>query len=151
MYSEEKPALEDLVHYGVKGMKWGVRKDRDSVKAAKLEKYRKKEQRKVSSRYNKEERLHAKVTNNPRSSQKRKQKSQLRLDMAKARNTVESQYLKRMTYVQMQGEKKTVAKQFVKSTLVNIGSIPITALTGFTVVSVPKVSNIKYNYRVKET
>lgn len=28
MYTEEKPSLEELMHYGKKGMKWGVRKQR---------------------------------------------------------------------------------------------------------------------------
>lgn len=28
-FGEEKPDLEELAHYGVKGMKWGIRKDRD--------------------------------------------------------------------------------------------------------------------------
>lgn len=30
MLIEEKPSLDELLHYGVKGMRWGVRKDRSS-------------------------------------------------------------------------------------------------------------------------
>jgi hypothetical protein len=31
IYGDEKPSLEDLVHHGVKGQKWGVRKSHPST------------------------------------------------------------------------------------------------------------------------
>ncbi len=30
MYTEEKPSLEELMHYGKKGMKWGVTRNRST-------------------------------------------------------------------------------------------------------------------------
>lgn len=54
-----------------------------------------------------------------------------------------------MQYSDMEKEKIAVGKQYIKSTLITAGTLPLYLVGLPSIISIPNPSNIKTNYRLK--
>ena len=128
-----------LEHYGVLGMKWGVRRTPEQLGHRK-----EKELSKANRRYTKKiaqaEKRAKMFPNSDRANNK--------VESLKLAQKIETKYIKNMTWDDFSAEQKAVGKQFVKSALLTVGTLPLTALGLPSVVSIPRPSNIRSNYRI---
>lgn len=156
-----------LEHFGIKGMKWGVRRTPEELghrREEKLERYKTRETAKVEKRYAKQKeadrRLQAKATEaNARRKAKGKETPEyLKRDqkvfrqLQKQRKMLyekELEAISKMSYKDMKKEKVEVGKKWTSDLLLSTGSMAIAMLTpvpvGFIVT--PNVANIKTNMR----
>lgn len=142
---------EELEHFGVKGMKWGVRRYQNAdgtlteAGKKKLEKYRTKEQAKVIKRYERTKSGDLKYARRAKDQELADKLREHRIKTHKADFDAEMNALKKMKYKDMQNEKAAIGKQWIKSAALTIGThmlpLPIA------VVSWPNYANIKANYR----
>lgn len=123
---------EELEHFGVKGMKWGIRRYQNAdgtlteAGKKKLEKYKTKEYTRVSKLKDKA------ITNYERASYKRKSKGlSIESKNEAVKKSIKETYekelkmIKTMKYKDMQSDKKAVGDQFLKAsvgtTLMTVG------------------------------
>lgn len=134
-----------LEHYGVLGMRWGIRRSRSDLKA-RTEQYKTKELRKVKKTYEKrlkraerESKVWRAIEPEGAGATKRR--------MLKAQKKIETNYIKNMTWDDIKGEKRAVGKAWAKSALITVGTLPLQAVGLPSLVSVPSISGAKTNYR----
>lgn len=145
---------DELEHFGIKGMKWGVRRyqnaDGTLTEAGKkrLENYRSKEIRKVEKRYEKDTNRSLKLKG--KGSEETDRIRSYAIKEQKKRFDAEMKALKNMSYKDMKNEKANIGKQWIKSAALTVGTHTLAALTPVpvAVVSWPNYTNIKRNYRV---
>lgn len=151
------PDPNSLEHYGVLGMKWGVRKDRETKGSDgkrsdkdKLEKYRQRELGKLNKKTDaKNSRLVKKVKKN-NLSEKKRQKIIAKLDSIALDYLTQKKYLETMTYDEMKGEQRAVGQNFVKDLMITMGSVTAAALSPVPIpaaVVVPLSDNVRNKYR----
>lgn len=147
----------ELEHFGVKGMKWGVRRYQNAdgtLTAAgkeKLKNYKFEESNKVRKRYtrtkNAEERYQTrKKKQGVLVSEKHNTAVKNQLD----RYQKELQAISKMKYKDMQKEKVEVGKAWVKDLGVSFASVTAASAVGipFAPIFYPNVANIKQNSRI---
>lgn len=139
---------EYLEHYGVKGMRWGIRRSRKDLKA-RTEQYRAKELGKVKKTYEKrlkkadrESKIWRAIEAEGTGATRRK--------ILKAQRKIEMDYVKNMTWDDIKGEKRAVGKAWAKSALITVGTLPLQAIGLPSLVSAPSVSGAKTNYRLDQ-
>lgn len=157
-----------LEHYGILGMKWGVRRTPEQLghrKEEKLERYKAKETAKVEKRYNKQveadKKLQAKTkaANKKRKAQGKETPDWIKRDQEvykqiqkqqKDLYAKELEAIRKMSYKDMQKEKVQLGINYTTALVASTGSIALAALTpvpiGF--ITVPNAANIKTNMRV---
>lgn len=150
-----------LSHHGIKGQKWGIRRyqnpDGTLTEEGKkrLAQYREKEFGKLDKRFDKRiSKAKQKYEEEPENEYKRQKYENLIYD-----KTVEQNYLRNMSFSDMQKEKKEVGKAYVASVLSTAGGTVLAntiapfvgAGTGWLYVQLPKTSMWKKGYRFKQT
>ena len=134
---------DELYHHGIKGQKWGVRRYKNedgsltSEGKKRLSKYKAKELKRIDRKYK-----IRKYTAPFKDSR----------NLNKIRKRIESDYVKKMTYSDMEKEIKTVrgkkAKMFAASIAASAVLLPT---TGRTITFIPRSGNIKTNYRLSNS
>lgn len=156
----------ELYHYGVKGMRWGVRKspeerlkqytsrEIDKVKARRM-KEEKREDRKIRKRQYKYDQILSDKGGDDGS--RKVDRAANKLVKAKADSYTNSAIAKReikklssMKYEDMSEEKRKVGGAILRSALITVGTTTLSATTGFPirVYSFPLVNNVKSHNRV---
>lgn len=126
-----------LEHYGVLGMKWGVRKshaEQARSQKEKLEKYKTKELGKIEKRQTKFHNKYQKYVE--RRAKRGKDPSIKKQNLQEARREVykmEKKAIKNMSYKDMQKEKLAVGKEYTKTVLITAGMQSVSALAGLPV------------------
>lgn len=152
---DHRVSENDVVHYGRKRMKWGQhifgRNDPQKQKT-RLQKYKERELNKLDKKYNKKiraERLSLQRGKTNLWESSRMRKHQQKLSQLMANKKIEEKFVKKMQYSDMEKEKIAVGKQYIKSTLITAGTLPLYLVGLPSIVSIPNPSNVKTNYRLK--
>lgn len=146
-----------LEHYGVLGMKWGVRKshaEQAHSRKEKLEKYKTKELGKIEKRQTKFHNKYQKYVE--RRAKHGKDPSIKKQNLQEARREVykmEKKAIKNMSYKDMQKEKLEVGKAYTKTVLVTAGMTGMAALSGLplTAIYIASPTGAKIKEREKRT
>lgn len=144
----------ELYHYGVKGMKWGVRRyqneDGSLTEAGKkrLSNYQTKELARIDKKYDTSREVRRFNKASERQQIAKQQRASRELWMKNAYKAIEKSKVMSMTYEDMQKEKLDVGMRYAKSALVTIGShaAMFAGVTPIALVSVP-IHNDRYKTR----
>lgn len=151
----------ELYHHGIKGQKWGIRRyqnpDGTLTEEGKrrLAQYREKEFGKLDKRFDKRiSKAKQKHEEEPENEYKRQKYEDLKYD-----KSVEQNYLRNMSFNDMQKEKKEVGKAWVKNAVASAGgSLALNTVmpfigggTGWVYASIPRNSMVKKRYRFEES
>lgn len=147
-----------LQHYGVLGMKWGVRRTPEQLghrKEAKLEKYKAKESAALKKRRLKQldKQTKAAIKSSKKGETETPEVAAAREALWKTQSDkfyAEWNAIKNLTYKDMQKEKLAVGRKAAKSAILSVGSTAVAALTPIpvAVISWPNTANIKTNMRL---
>lgn len=116
--------VDELMHYGRKGMKWGQHIFGDKAKALRGERYREREIKKVQKRHGREEAMYSRKEKKAKTPALR---GAVNRNRAKARDRAEREIsaLRRMSLAELQEERKAVGKLRTEVALHNIKMITI--------------------------
>ena len=147
-----------LVHHGVKGQRWGVRRYQNPDGSLtpegkkKLNKYKDKQYANLQKR---EHRFNKKYEKAKSKGKLDNQYRKLNYDLEKVRFNIERSALRHMTLDDVSKERKAVGKRIVKSVVITAGSAALvvgTGMAGFAipgVVSIPLPNRARVNDRVE--
>lgn len=149
------PCPDELEHFGIKGMKWGIRRYQNpdgtltDAGKKKLQKYKDKESRKVEKRYEKDTNRDLRL-GGLRNKELADRYRKAAIQTHKKNFDAEMKAIKNMSYKDMKNEKTNIGKQWIKSAAITVGSTAVALVTPmpFSVVSWPNYANIKRSYRV---
>ena len=147
-----------LIHHGVKGQRWGVRRYQNPDGSLteqgknKLNKYKKKQYSNLQKR---EERFNKKYEKAKIKGKLNNQYRKVSYDLQKVRFNVERSALKHMTLDDVSKERKAMGKRIVKSVVITAGSAALAGATGMVglaipgIVSIPLPNRARINNRVE--
>ena len=162
---------EYLVHYGVLGMKWGVRRSPEELaraRGASLNTWKTTESTRLANRttkvakrdaarvakrekkYNEIAEQHGKEFANNTKAAKRYEKAKTTATVNKKLAEAEAKKLMSMTYEDMEAEKIVLGKAYASSALQTIGSYALASAIGAPIffISVPDTDAVRTNARV---
>lgn len=147
---------EYLIHYGVKGQRWGVRRYQNAdgtltaAGKARLGDYKKKEYTRLNKKYDKKiSRLEGKIKKR-RESGKDTKRVVSKLQYLSGRKYIEKTALDKMTYKDMVKEKRSVGRDMVMIALGSAATVPLSVATGGTtpiIAFIPSLSGSKESAR----
>lgn len=144
---------EELEHYGILGMKWGVRRTPEQL-GHRLQKYKEKEFNKAHKRTEREwdERIKQMRKAKKSKDKKKIKKIQDLMDAGRKHNNREFTYLANMTVDDMKRERRAAGKSIARSALITLGSTVLSTLgvIPFGLASIPSPDGAKRKVRDRE-